>query len=97
MKIADFYQKSLICIVLSAVFKKILKNLHKRIKSIKKYKNLRKSIKSFQKSITNKDITEFVIAPNDAIEIKLEMQKGSSVKYKWTTKSGWLNYNLHGD
>ena len=36
---------------------------------------------SFQKSITNKDITEFVIAPNDAIEIKLEMQKGSSVKY----------------
>jgi len=52
---------------------------------------------SFQKSITNKDITEFVIAPDDAIEIKLEMQKGSSVNYNWNTKNGGLNYNLHGD
>jgi len=40
---------------------------------------------------------EFVIAPDDAIEVKLEMEKGSSVKYKWNTNSGGLNYNLHGD
>jgi len=52
---------------------------------------------SFQKSITKKDITELVIAPDDAIEIKLEMQQGSSVKYKWTTNDRGLNYNLHGD
>ena len=45
----------------------------------------------------NRDITEFVIAPDDAIEIKLEMKKGSIAKYKWETQSGGLNYNLHGD
>jgi len=45
----------------------------------------------------NQDIMEFVIAPDEAIEIKLEMKKGSIVKYKWTTKNGGLNYNLHGD
>jgi hypothetical protein len=45
----------------------------------------------------NQDVMEFVIAPDEAIEIKLEMKKGSIAKYKWTTKNGGLNYNLHGD
>ena len=45
----------------------------------------------------NQDIMEFVIAPDEAIEIKLEMKKGSIAKYKWTTQNGGLNYNLHGD
>ena len=45
----------------------------------------------------NQDIMEFVIAPDKAIEIKLEMKKGSMAKYKWTTQNGGLNYNLHGD
>ena len=45
----------------------------------------------------NQDVMEFVIAPNEAIEIKLEMKKGSIAKYKWTTQNGGLNYNLHGD
>ena len=45
----------------------------------------------------NQDVMEFVIAPAEAIEIKLEMKKGSIAKYKWTTKNGGLNYNLHGD
>ena len=45
----------------------------------------------------NQDIMEFVIAPDEAIEIKLEMKKGSIAKYNWTTKNGGLNYNLHGD
>ena len=40
---------------------------------------------------------EFVIAPDEAIEIKLDMKKGSIAKYNWTTKNGGLNYNLHGD
>ena len=45
----------------------------------------------------NQDVMEFVIPPDEAIEIKLEMKKGSIAKYKWTTKNGGLNYNLHGD
>ena len=45
----------------------------------------------------NRDIMEFVISPDEAIEIKLEMKKGSIAKYNWTTKNGGLNYNLHGD
>ena len=51
----------------------------------------------FEMSKGNRDVTEFVIAPEDAIEIKLEMKKGSIAKYKWETQSGGLNYNLHGD
>jgi len=43
------------------------------------------------------DLMVFVIAPDEAIEVKLEMKKGSIAKYKWTTKNGGLNYNLHGD
>ena len=53
--------------------------------------------KRFQNTKVNKDVMEFVIAPDDAIEVKLEMEKGSSGKYKWNTNSGGLNYNLHGD
>ena len=51
----------------------------------------------FETSIGHKDVKKFVIAPDDAIEIKLEMAKGSIIKYRWNTKSGGLNYNLHGD
>ena len=51
----------------------------------------------FETSKGYKDVKEFVIAPDDAIEIKLEMEKGSIAKYRWNTKSGGLNYNLHGD
>jgi len=45
----------------------------------------------------NRDVMELVIPPDEAIEIKLEMKKGSIAKYNWTTKNGGLNYNLHGD
>ena len=45
----------------------------------------------------NQDVMEFVIAPDEAIEIKLEMMEGSLVKYNWITLNGGLNYNLHGD
>jgi len=48
-------------------------------------------------SIGYKDVKEFVIAPDDAIEIKLEMEKGSIATYRWKTQSEGLNYNLHGD
>ena len=45
----------------------------------------------------NQDVLEFIIQPDEAIEIKLEMIEGSFVKYNWETKNGGLNYNLHGD
>ena len=45
----------------------------------------------------NQDVLEFIIEPDDAIEIKLEMIEGSFAKYNWETKNGGLNYNLHGD
>ena len=45
----------------------------------------------------NRDVMEFVIPPDEAIEIKLEMIEGSFAKYNWETKNGGLNYNLHGD
>ncbi len=45
----------------------------------------------------NKDILEVQIPPGEAIEIKLEMKKGSVAKYKWSTNNGALNFNLHGD
>jgi septum formation topological specificity factor MinE len=45
----------------------------------------------------NQDIMEVQIAPGEAIEIKLEMKKGSVAKYKWSTNNGALNFNLHGD
>ena len=59
--------------------------------------SINEEIRDFKKSKTNKDLTEFAIAPDDAIEIKLEMKKGTSAKYKWTTNDRGLNYNLHGD
>ena len=43
------------------------------------------------------NITEFILEPDAAIEVKLEMKKGSSASYKWETRNGGLNFNLHGD
>ncbi len=45
----------------------------------------------------NRDVTEFYLEPDAAIEIKLEMTEGSSARYKWVTDNGGLNFNLHGD
>ena len=45
----------------------------------------------------NHDITEILLAPNEAIEIKLEMKKGAVANYQWSTNNGALNFNLHGD
>jgi len=45
----------------------------------------------------NHDITEILLAPNEAIEIKLEMKKGAVANYQWSSNNGALNFNLHGD
>ena len=45
----------------------------------------------------NHDRIAVKIAPNEAIEIKLEMRKGASAQFQWTATDGSLNFNLHGD
>ncbi len=37
------------------------------------------------------------LAPGEAAEIKLVMKSGETADYAWTTKSGALNSDLHGD
>ena len=53
--------------------------------------------KDTETSKENHDVLEFILEPDEAIEIKLEMIEGSLVKYNWMTLNGGLNYNLHGD
>ena len=45
----------------------------------------------------NEDAFKLVLKPDEAIEIKLEMEEGKLARYRWSTKGGGLNYNLHGD
>jgi hypothetical protein len=59
---------------------------------------LRDEVREYSKtSEENRDVLEFIIEPDESIEIKLEMIEGSFAKYNWATKNGGLNYNLHGD
>lgn len=44
-----------------------------------------------------RDETSVVIAPDEAIELKLIMTKGDLVEYEWSTDGGSLNFNKHGD
>lgn len=37
------------------------------------------------------------LKPGEAAEIKLEMMKGATVKYEWTTTGGIVNHDTHGD
>lgn len=37
------------------------------------------------------------LAPNEGAEIKVSLQKGKTVKYKWWTDKGRANYDIHGD
>jgi len=40
---------------------------------------------------------QFTLAPDDAAEIKVDMSKGSTVKYSWRTDGGKANFDVHGD
>ncbi len=53
--------------------------------------------KDTETSEENHDVLEFILEPDEAIEIKLEMIEGALAKYNWVTLNGGLNYNLHGD
>ncbi|SFP43330.1 hypothetical protein SAMN05216229_102271 [Geopseudomonas sagittaria] len=37
------------------------------------------------------------LKPNQATEIKLEMNKGAEARFHWTANGGLLNYDTHGD
>ncbi len=43
------------------------------------------------------DSMTVTLKPGQGIEIKLEMVKGATAKYDWTTTGGGLNFDLHGD
>ncbi len=44
-----------------------------------------------------KKVMSHTLEPGEAIEIKVVMQKGASVKYKWQASNGRLNHDTHGD
>jgi hypothetical protein len=37
------------------------------------------------------------LAPNEGTEIKVVMEKGSKVRYKWWSNGGRANFDVHGD
>lgn len=43
------------------------------------------------------DVTEVVIAPTKAKELKLVMRKDGQVVYSWSTDRGVVNYDTHAD
>ena len=74
------------------------KESHKEKKDHNEHISLKDEVReNSETSEENQDVLEFIIEPDDAIEIKLEMIEGSFAKYNWETKNGGLNYNLHGD
>jgi len=40
---------------------------------------------------------QFTLAADEAAEIKVDMSKGSTVKYSWQTDAGKANFDVHGD
>ncbi len=56
---------------------------------LKKKTEVNKKIKS--------KIFEYTFTQGEAIEIKLDMLKGSKVKYSWVTQNGLLNHDTHGE
>ncbi len=46
---------------------------------------------------TKSDEMTVTLKPGEAAEIKLEMAKGATVKYEWTSTGGVVNHDTHGD
>ena len=44
-----------------------------------------------------RDERSIVLAPDEAVELKLVMKAGELAEYSWTAAGGALNYNTHGD
>ncbi len=43
------------------------------------------------------DEVSFTLAPGEAIEIKLVMEKDAEAEFRWVAKDGVVNFDLHGD
>ena len=43
------------------------------------------------------DEMSLVLKPGEGAEIKLELSKGSTARYEWTTAGGVVNHNTHGE
>ncbi|WP_375590788.1 transmembrane anchor protein [Hoeflea alexandrii] len=43
------------------------------------------------------DQQSHTLTPGQGIEIKLVMEEGAEVEFKWVAENGRLNYDLHGD
>ncbi|MEH6444840.1 MAG: transmembrane anchor protein [Oceanospirillaceae bacterium] len=65
-----------------------------------------KAIAELSKSVISAKVTtpiintikqSYQIKPNDSLELKFEMKKGTSVDYQWYTKGGPLNFDNHAD
>jgi len=43
------------------------------------------------------DEISYTLEPGQGIEVKLAMEEGAEVEFKWVAEGGKLNYDLHGD
>ena len=43
------------------------------------------------------DEVSYTLEPGQGIEVKLAMEEGAEVEFKWIADGGKLNYDLHGD
>ena len=50
-----------------------------------------------QKPVVKQDKRVLTLAPGQAAELKLGMNKGDKVQYRWTAAGGKLNFDTHGD
>lgn len=48
-------------------------------------------------SAVRQDEISITLQPGQGAEVKLEMKKGTQVKYLWTANGGKVNYDTHGD
>ena len=43
------------------------------------------------------DQTSVTLMPGEGVEVKMEMEKGAKVKYRWMTNGGAVTYDAHGE
>lgn len=43
------------------------------------------------------DQVSLTLKPGEGAEMKLEMEKGASVRYRWSTRDGAVNFDAHGE
>ena len=54
-------------------------------------------VSSAQAQETWKDDFSFTLEPGEGIEWKLVMEEGATAEFSWSTDSGRVNFDLHGD